>query len=93
LFAVACLILRSTDLAEDAVQEALIRAWQQLPSLRDPDRFEGWLHRLLVNACADQGRRLRRWSKHVRPLPPMFGSPTTSARSPIGNSWTEASAA
>jgi RNA polymerase sigma-70 factor (ECF subfamily) len=69
LFAVARLILRSSDLAEDAVQEALVRAWQQLPSLRDPDRFDAWLHRLVVNACADQGRQLRRWSQHVRPLP------------------------
>ncbi len=69
LYAVARLILRSTDLAEDAVQEALVRAWQQLPSLRDPDRFDAWLHRLVVNACADQGRQLRRWSQQVRPLP------------------------
>ena len=69
LYAVARLILRSSDLAEDAVQEALVRAWRHLPSLRDPDRFDAWLHRLLVNACADQGRQLRRWSNAVRPLP------------------------
>jgi RNA polymerase sigma-70 factor (ECF subfamily) len=69
LYAVARLILRSTDLAEDAVQEALVRAWRQLPSLRDPDRFDAWLHRLVVNACADQGRQLRRWSNRVLPLP------------------------
>ncbi len=69
LYAVARLILRSADLAEDAVQEALVRAWQQLPSLRDPDRFDAWLYRLTVNACADQGRQLRRWSQHVRSLP------------------------
>ena len=69
LYAVARLILRSTDLAEDAVQEALVRAWQQLPSLRDPDRFDAWLYRLVVNACADQGRQLRRWSQQVRALP------------------------
>jgi RNA polymerase sigma-70 factor, ECF subfamily len=69
LYAVARLILRSADLAEDAVQEALVRAWQQLPSLRDPDRFDAWLHRLVVNACADQGRQLRRWSQQVRVLP------------------------
>ena len=69
LFAVARLILRSHDLAEDAVQEALVRAWQQLPSLRDPDRFDAWLYRLVVNACADQGRKLRRWSGQVRPIP------------------------
>lgn len=69
LYSVAHLIVRSTDVAEDAVQEALVRAWQQLPSLRDPDRFEAWLYRLVVNACADQGRQLRRWSQQVRPLP------------------------
>jgi len=68
LYAVARLILRATDLAEDAVQEALVRAWQQLPSLRDPDRFDAWLHRLVVNACADQGRKQRRWAQQVRPL-------------------------
>ncbi len=69
LYAVARLILRTTDLAEDAVQEALVRAWRQLPSLRDPDKFDAWLHRLVVNACADQGRQLRRWSQQVRTLP------------------------
>ena len=69
LYAVARLILQSADLAEDAVQEALVRAWRQLPSLRDPDRFDAWLHRLVVNACADQGRQLRRWSNQGRPLP------------------------
>ncbi len=69
LYAVARLILRASDLAEDAVQEALVRAWQQLPSLRDPDRFDAWLYRLVVNACADQGRQLRRWSQQVRPFP------------------------
>src|SRR6478672_9995882 len=68
LYAVARLILRSTDLAEDAVQEALVKAWKQLPSLRDPDRFDAWLHRLVVNACADQGRQLRRLSQQVRPI-------------------------
>ena len=66
LYATARLILRSSDLAEDAVQEALVRAWRQLPSLRDPDRFDAWLYRLLVNACADQGRQARRWSQRVR---------------------------
>src|SRR5262245_4311076 len=69
LYAVARLILDQSDLAEDAVQEALVRAWEQLPTLRDPDRFDAWLYRLVVNACADQGRQLRRWSRQVRPLP------------------------
>ena len=50
----ARLILRDPELARDAVQEALIRAWRDLPGLRDPDRFDAWLHRLTVNACLDQ---------------------------------------
>jgi RNA polymerase sigma factor (sigma-70 family) len=53
----ARLILRDPELARDAVQEGLIRAWRDLPSLRDPDRFDAWLHRLTVNACIDQTRR------------------------------------
>ena len=56
----ARLILRDPELARDAVQEGLIRAWRDLPKLRDPDRFEAWLHRLTVNACIDQTRRRRR---------------------------------
>ena len=56
----ARLIVRDPDLARDAVQDALIRAWRDLPGLRDPDRFDAWLHRLTVNACLDQLRRRRR---------------------------------
>ena len=56
----ARLILRDPELARDAVQEGLIRAWRDLPKLRDPDRFEAWLHRLTVNSCIDQMRRRRR---------------------------------
>jgi RNA polymerase sigma-70 factor (ECF subfamily) len=56
----ARLILRDRELARDAVQEALIRAWRDLPGLRDPDRFDAWLHRLTVHACLDLARRRRR---------------------------------
>jgi RNA polymerase sigma-70 factor, ECF subfamily len=56
----AWLILRDSEQAKDAVQNALVRAWRDLPTLRDPERFEPWLHRLLVRACIDEARRLRR---------------------------------
>jgi RNA polymerase sigma-70 factor (ECF subfamily) len=56
----ARLILRDPELAHDAVQDGLIRAWRDLPGLRDPERFDAWLHRLLVNACLDILRRRRR---------------------------------
>ena len=56
----AWLILRDPEQAKDAVQNALVRAWRDLPTLRDPDRFDAWLHRLLVRACIDEARRLRR---------------------------------
>jgi RNA polymerase sigma factor (sigma-70 family) len=59
LDATARLILRDPDDARDAVQEALIHAWQDLPGLRDPDRFDAWCYRLTVNACYSVGRRRR----------------------------------
>jgi RNA polymerase sigma-70 factor, ECF subfamily len=60
LDAAARLILRDPELARDAVQNTLVRAWRDLPGLRDPDRFDAWLHRLLVNASLDEARRRRR---------------------------------
>ena len=60
LDAAARLILRDGELARDAVQEAMIRAWRGLPGLRDPDRFDAWLQRLLANACLDLVRRRKR---------------------------------
>lgn len=59
LYALARVILRDVDRAEDAAQETLVRAWRELPRLRDPSRFQAWLRRLLVNACYDEGRRIR----------------------------------
>src|SRR5204862_761294 len=56
LYAVARLILRDTPRAEDAVQDALVEAWRSIRGLRDPDRFDAWMHRLLVRACHRQGR-------------------------------------
>jgi RNA polymerase sigma factor (sigma-70 family) len=60
LNAIARLILRDYSLAEDAVQDAFVDAWRSLPGLRDPDRFDAWLTRLLVRSCQDLRRRARR---------------------------------
>ena len=67
--AIAVRILRDIDLAEDAVQAALITAWTELRTLRDPSRFEPWLHRILTNACYAEARRRRRWAEGLRILP------------------------
>ena len=68
LLAIAYRILRDLGLAEDAVQQTLVLAWRELPSLRDVESFDAWLHRLLVNACYREARRSRRWAANVRVL-------------------------
>jgi RNA polymerase sigma-70 factor (ECF subfamily) len=75
LFAVAHRILRDVGQAEDAVQQTLVAAWRQLPELRDVDRFDAWIHRILVNACYAEAKRARRWSANVRML--SVDGPTT----------------
>lgn len=60
LFAIAYRILRDVDWAEDALQDALVIAWRDLPGLRDPDRFDAWVHRLLTNVCIAHATRERR---------------------------------
>ena len=65
LSATANHILRDTAAAEDATQDAIVRCWRDIRGLRDPDRFEPWLYRLLVNACRDASRRTRRRPQQV----------------------------
>ena len=69
LHAVAYRILRDTDLAEDATQQALLAIWRDLPQLRDPARFDAWSYRLLVRACYTEGRKSRQWTPNMRLLP------------------------
>jgi RNA polymerase sigma-70 factor (ECF subfamily) len=56
-YAIAFRIVRDVERAQDAVQEAFLIAWRDLPQLRDADRFKPWLHRLLVRACYAESRR------------------------------------
>lgn len=60
LYGLAGLLLRDRSRTEDAVQNALMRAWRDLPGLREPEKFDAWLRKLVVNATHDEGRRLRR---------------------------------
>jgi RNA polymerase sigma-70 factor (ECF subfamily) len=69
LFALAQRILRDVDRTEDAVQEALVIAWRDLPGLRDPGRFDAWLHRLVVRSCVREATRERRLVANLRVLP------------------------
>ena len=62
LHASAVLIVRNPELGQDAVQEALIHAWRDIPGLRDPARLDAWLHRLLVRECYRVARHHRRRS-------------------------------
>jgi RNA polymerase sigma-70 factor (ECF subfamily) len=62
-YAIAFRIVRDPEGARDAVQQAFLQAWRDLPGLREPDRFEPWLHRLLVRACYAETRRARGWAK------------------------------
>ena len=84
LDAAARLILRDPDLAADAVQDACLLAWRDLPGLRDPDRFDAWLHRLGVRSCLITLRRRRRRVIEVELTseegPPIAGVDVTVAR-------------
>ena len=56
-YRVASAILRSEDAAADATQNALVAAWRELPQLREPEQFDPWFRRILVNECRMQLRR------------------------------------
>jgi len=79
LHTAARLILRNQDRSEDAVQDALVRAWVGLRGLRDPDRFDAWLRRLLVNACYRAARR-----EHGREVVEIHALPTNGPTTPDG---------
>lgn len=74
----ARLILRDRELARDAVQEGFLAAWRDLPTLRDPDRFDAWLRRLVVRACFDVLRRRGRRPIEVE-MPALFDQAVADA--------------
>ncbi len=71
-YRLASVLLRDRIEAEDAVQDALLRAWHGWPRLRDPARFEAWFQRILVNGCHDRLRQRKHWAR-VAQLPERSG--------------------
>jgi RNA polymerase sigma factor (sigma-70 family) len=81
LFGVANLILRDSERAQDAVQDALLLAWRHVRSLRDPDAWDAWLRRLTVRACykvAAAHKRRTLVEVRVPPDPGSAGAPDAS---------------
>jgi RNA polymerase sigma-70 factor, ECF subfamily len=73
----AALLLGDQAEAEDATQDALLRAWQRWDQLEDEDRAGAWFGRILVNVCRDRLRKPRR--APVRWIPDRAGPDTTAA--------------
>jgi len=82
LYAVAYRILRDPHLAQDAFQEASIAAWRRLPTLREIDRFDAWIHRIVVHACYAESKKRTRWRASVRLLD-MEGSHAVDSSSSV----------
>ena len=84
-YALAYRILRDPHRAQDATQQALFEAWRNLPQLRDPERFDAWLYRLVVHACYTEARSHRRWNARVRVL---AANPTSTQTDDVAYSVT-----
>jgi RNA polymerase sigma-70 factor (ECF subfamily) len=78
LFRMARAIVRSESFARDAVQDACVHAWRELPSLRDAERFDAWLTQIVVNGCRSQLRGTKR--REVREI--ALNEPDSKGRSP-----------
>ncbi len=68
MYGIAFRILRDHDRAEDALQQALVDMWEDIPGLRDPAKFTAWADRLVVHASYREARRERRWTSRVRQI-------------------------
>jgi RNA polymerase sigma-70 factor (sigma-E family) len=70
-YALAAHVLGNRTEAEDACQEALLRAWQSWPQLRDAERFDAWFDRILLNECTTRQRsRARSRARNLRLITP-----------------------
>ena len=60
MFQISWSMLRNSEDCADAVQDALIKAWQKRDTLHDEERFKPWLMRILHNTCKDMLRRRKK---------------------------------
>jgi RNA polymerase sigma factor (sigma-70 family) len=79
LYAVAVRVTRDRHRAEDALQQALIATWQELPRLRDPERFEAWTYRLVVRFAVQEARGGSQPGREVYALPEHQPTPGDAA--------------
>jgi RNA polymerase sigma-70 factor (ECF subfamily) len=85
LYRTARLILRSDEMAADAVQEALVAAWLHIRAVREPENFDGWLYRLVVRACYREYRRQKRRSVIEVRAAPLVNWDQSDPTNPIAN--------
>jgi RNA polymerase sigma-70 factor, ECF subfamily len=92
---IALMYLRDTAEADEAVQDAFVRAFTRLETYRDEHPFEVWFTRILVNACVDRQRARQRRVRRlvaIEDLPgePAAGRSASPERRATGNAWREA---
>lgn len=78
-YRLASWILRDPGAAEDAVADAMLRAWERRASLRDPATLDAWFTRILTNVCRDLLRRKRRATAIVWVTPSSDTDPGSTA--------------
>lgn len=92
---IALMYLRDVAEADEAVQDAFIRAFTRLETYRDEHPFEVWFTRILVNACVDRQRARQRRTRRVvamedMPVEPAAGRSFSPERRAVGRAWRDA---
>ena len=60
MYALAMSYMKQEDDALDCMQQSILKAYEHLDSLRDPEKFKPWLYGILINCCKDELRRRKR---------------------------------
>jgi RNA polymerase sigma-70 factor (ECF subfamily) len=90
-YRLAVAILHDETAAEDAVQDAVLRAWAAWPRLRERSRLDAWLDRIIVNCCRDRLRRQARTSHLIRELSLVGDGPDSDRQYALRQAMTQLS--